>query len=221
MTLLDALNLDFLHAFLGGLAVNVGASTVALLLGGIFAFILGAGMSARWRLVSMPLRTLNKLLHAMPTFVVLFFLTGLLSDGSLLFGPYNDMRPVILLVLGIVVFVVASGADQFCAMFDSLANGDQRAALLIIPSFGRAMQGLISASCFGAAIGVPEAMSVVLFTSAQMVDEATQLMFFVAVGLLFVIAQKACVVPFQLLHRFLDRSATDAANEAGEHYEAS
>ena len=220
MTLLDTLNMDFLHAFLGGLAVNVGASSVALVLGGILAFALGVGMSARWRLVSMPLRTLNKLLHAVPTFVALLFLAGLVSDGSPLLGPYNDMRPVILLVLGIVVFVVASGADQFCTMFDSLEQGDRRAALLIIPSFGRAMQGLISASCFGAAIGVPEAMSVVLFTSEQMADEATRLMFFVAVGLLFVIAQKTCVLPFQLLHRFLDRRAVAAADEAGEHHEA-
>jgi ABC-type amino acid transport system permease subunit len=207
MGLSDALSLDFLFAFLRGLSLNILAAVVTLTISIPLAYVLGRGMMSRYRVVSRPLRGFTGLLHALPVFVALFFLSGLLSDGSPLLGPLVDMRPLVLLVLGILPYMLAYGADQFVAMFMRLAEGDRRAALLIIPNFGRSMQMVVSTSCLGAAIGVPEAMSVVIYTAEQMPEEAKRLIFFVAVGILFVIAQRICVLPFRLLHTIVDRRA--------------
>ncbi len=207
MMLLEAVSPDFLMAFLRGFSLNLGASVLALAIGLPLALVTALGMLSRVTIVARLFRTYNRLLHALPVFVVLFFLSGLLPNGGARLGPLAEMRPLVLLVLGNIPYVAAYGADQFVAMFRHLRQGDRRAALLVIPSFGRALQMVISSSCLGAAIGVPEAMSVVIFTAEQMTDEAARLLFFVAVGLLFVVAQRICVTPFVILHRVADRRA--------------
>jgi len=210
MMLLEAVSPDFLLAFLRGFSLNLGASVLALMIGLPLAFVTALGILSSARTVSRLFRTYNRLLHALPVFVVLFFLSGLLPNGGTWLGPISEIRPLVLLVLGNIPYVAAYGADQFVAMFRHLRNGDRRAALLVIPSCGRALQMVISTSCLGAAIGVPEAMSVVIFTAEQMTDEAARLLFFVAVGLLFVVAQRICVTPFVILHRVADRRALSA-----------
>jgi ABC-type arginine transport system permease subunit len=204
MMLLEAVSPDFLVAFLRGFSLNLGASVIALAIGLSLALVTALGMMSRVGILARLFKTYNRLLHALPVFVVLFFLSGLLPNGGPRLGPLAEMRPLLLLVLGNIPYVAAYGADQFVAMFRHLRQGDRRAALLVIPSFGRALQVVISTSCLGAAIGVPEAMSVVIFTAEQITDEAARLIFFVAVGLLFIIAQRICVTPFVILHRVAD-----------------
>lgn len=210
MTLLEALSPDFLFAFLRGFSLNLSASLLALAIGLPLAFVAALGMTSRVGIVARVFKTYNRLLQALPVFVILYFVSGLLPSGGASLGPLADMRPLVLLVLSAIPYVAGYGADQFVAMFRHLRKGDRRAALLVIPSFGRALQMVISTSCLGAAIGVPEAMSVVIFTAEQMTDEAARLMFFVAVGLLFVVAQRICVTPFVILHRVADRRALSA-----------
>lgn len=210
MMLLETVSPDFLMAFLRGFSLNLGASVLALAIGLPLALLTALGMLSRIRIVARLFRTYNRLLHALPVFVVLFFLSGLLPNAGARLGPLAEMRPLLLLVLGSIPYMAAYGADQFVSMFRHLSQGDRRAALLVIPNFGRAMQMMISTSCLGAAIGVPEAMSVVIFTAEQIPNEAARLLFFVAVGCLFVVAQRICVTPFVILYKVADRRVMSA-----------
>lgn len=205
MTLFDVLNLDFLLAFLQGLTLNLGTALILLVTVLPLSFFVALGMHSRHALVSRLMEAFIKLLHALPVFVVLFFMTGVVTDRNPLLVVFRGNLPLMLLVLGLAPYVMSYGADQFSAMFGRLKRGDRRQALLIIPSIGRAFQMVVSSSGFGAALGVPEAMSVVIFTAEQLPDEPTQIMFYAVASLLCVVILRTCVIPFRIIHLVIDK----------------
>ncbi len=205
MTLFDVLTLDFLLAFLQGLTLNLSTALIVLVTVLPIAFVLAMGMNSRHALVSRPIEAFIKLLQALPVFVVLFFMSGVLTDRSPLLVPFRGNLPLMLLVFGQTPYVMAYGADQFSAMFGRLQRRDRRQALLIIPSIGRAFQMVVSTSGFGAALGVPEAMSVVIFTAEQLPDEATQIMFYAIASLMFLVILRICLIPFRVVHSVFDK----------------
>ena len=214
MTLFDVLSLDFLLSFLRGLTLNISASLIVLAAALPLSYALALGMHAGPALLSRPLRAFVKLLHALPVFVVLFFMSGVLSEESSIVSLFAGNLPLMLLVIGNTPYVLAYGSDQFLTMFDRQQRGNRREALLIIPSIGRALQMVMSSSCFGAALGVPEAMSVVIYTAAQLADEGEQILFFVVVALMFVLVLRICLIPFRIVHIAFDRRAALASDGA-------
>ena len=211
MTLFDVLTLDFLLDFLRGLTLNFSASMILLVVVLPVAAGVALAMKARAGLIARPTRAFIKLLHALPVFVVLFFMSGVLSEESPAVALFGGSLPLMLLVIGNTPYVLAYGSDQFLLMFDRLQRGERREALLIIPSIGRGLQMVMSTTCFGAALGVPEAMSVVIFTAEQLRDEATQILFFAVAALMFVIVLRICLIPFRMAHMALDRRAAPPA----------
>ncbi|MDA9020108.1 hypothetical protein N9H60_02905 [Flavimaricola sp.] len=205
MTLFDLLTLDFLLDFLQGLTLNLSTALIVLTAVLPIAYLLAMGMNSRHALVSRPIAAFIKLLQALPVFVVLFFMSGVLTEKSPLLVPFRGNLPLMLLVFGQTPYVLAYGSDQFSAMFGRLERGDRRQALLIIPSIGRAFQMVVSTSCFGAALGVPEAMSVVIFAAEQLPDEATQIIFYAIASLMFLVILRICLIPFRVLHVVFDK----------------
>lgn len=214
MTLFDVLTLDFLLDFLQALTLNISASVIVLVVVLPVAAGLALTMKARAGLIAHPTRAFIKLLHGLPVFVFLFFMSGVLSEESPAVSLFGGSLPLMLLVIGNTPFVLAYGSDQFLAMFDRLEQGEGRAALLIIPSIGRGLQVVMSSTCLGAALGVPEAMSVVIYTSEQLSDEATKILFFAVAALMFVVVLRICLIPFKIVHMALDRRAAPPAETA-------
>ena len=205
MTAFDALSVGFLIEFLVGLRLNLLSAVMALLLVLPVAYLLAWGLRTGPRPVRMLLRGVKALMHATPVFIAMFFLAGMLGDGSALPPLLGRNVPLIILILGSAPFVLSYGVNQFDAMLRKRAEGDHRAAWLVLPGIGRAMQVLISTSCLGAAIGVPEAMSVVMFTSEQIPDPANRMLFYAICGVLFILAQRLFVLPIRVSHGVVDR----------------
>jgi ABC-type amino acid transport system permease subunit len=214
MSLFNVLSLDFLLDFLRGLTLNISASLILLVVVLPLAFGVAVAMNARFGFVARPTRAFIKLLHALPVFVVLFFMSGVLTPDSRVVTLFGGNLALMLLIIGNTPYVLAYGSDQFLVMLDRLQRGQRREALLIIPSIGRGLQMVMSTTCFGAALGVPEAMSVILFTAEQLPDEATQILFFAIAALMFVVVLRICLIPFKVLHMILDRRAAPAAEPA-------
>lgn len=205
MTIFDAVTSGFLFEFLTGLRLNMVSAILALLLVLPLAFLCAWGLHAGPRALRRLVRIFKALMHATPVFIAMFFLAGMLGDGAVLPTAMQANLPLVILVLGSAPFVFSYGINQFGAMIRKRSEGDHRAALLIVPGLGRAMQVLISTSCLGAAIGVPEAMSVVMFTSEQIPDPGNRILFLAIAGVLFVLAQRVVLIPFRVLHVLLER----------------
>ena len=205
MTAFDALSIGFLGEFLIGLRLNLLSALMALLLVLPLAFALAWGLRAGPRPLRVLVRGTRAVMHATPVFIAMFFLAGMLGDGGQLPPLLGANLPLVILILGSAPFVLSYGINQFDAMLRKRAEGDHRAAWLVLPGIGRAMQVLISTSCLGAAIGVPEAMSVVMYTSEQIPDPANRMFFFAVCGVLFILAQRLFVLPIRVSHGVVDR----------------
>lgn len=205
MTAFDALSVDFLTEFLVGLRLNLLSALMTLVLFLPVAFVLALGLRAGPRPLRLLLRGIRAVMHATPVFIAMFFLAGMLGDGTRLPPLLGHNLPLVILILGSAPFVLSYGINLFDAMLRKRAEGDHRAAWLILPGIGRATQVLISTSCLGAAIGVPEAMSVVMYTSEQIPDPANRMVFFAVCGVLFILAQRLFVLPIRISHGVVDR----------------
>ena len=139
-------------------------------------------------------------------FVAIFFVAGVLPEafGSTWQGSAR-LRPLAVLVLGCLPYIVVYATEQVEYFRKCLSKGDPRAAALVIPAMGRAFLVLLATSGLGAALGLPEAMSIVLARAEQLGGHDERLVFFAVMVLVFVILHQALIVPFRATYKFIDR----------------
>jgi hypothetical protein len=186
----DRLLSGFLWQFFGGMAVNFQIAGIALAIGLVAGFIL-----AHARLIGGLAGALSTslvgLMRAAPTFVVMFFLLNTISRDATLWGYPVAPTGFMAVVLSLVPYSAAYVADN---AFDALKHwraGSPLGALLFLPNATRAFFVLVMSSSAGAAIGVTEAISVILREAEQLGSLGDKMILF-AVGI-------ACfAVPLQI-----------------------
>lgn len=159
MTNLQAvLNSDYPAELLAGMVINFQISTIALSLGLMLGVLLLVARPALPRTVS----TLNGLMRAAPTFVVMFFLMNIIPQQFQVSGIDIVLPPEWILALSLAPYAIAYVVDNGRAAIEGLRAGSRSAALLFLPNLVRAFTVLVMSSSVGVAIGVNEGVAVVL-----------------------------------------------------------
>jgi len=152
---------QFLPQFLAGMAVNFEIAALALLIG------VGLGLLLAWariagRTSGAVAASIIGLLRAAPTFVVMFFLLNAIPRDAALLGVPLAPGGMMAVALSLVPYSAAYIADAGVAAMLQLRAGSQLGALLFLPNVTRAFFVLVMSSGAGAAIGVNEAIAVIL-----------------------------------------------------------
>ncbi len=197
--LIDSLSSNFLPLFLAGMSVNFEIAGIALALGlalGIllaFARLYGgfAGIAAG---------SVVGLMRAAPTFVVMFFLLNALPRDAGLSG-------VMIVALSLVPYAAAYIADSGVDALRELRTGSPLACYLILPNIARAFFVMVMSSSAGAAIGVPEAIAVILRQAEKLPSLGDMLVLFAIGVACFGIPLQAGFVVIRLIQRHLGRIA--------------
>jgi His/Glu/Gln/Arg/opine family amino acid ABC transporter permease subunit len=158
--MLDVL-MNFFPRFLSGLMVNfqmaIWSIAGGLLLALPLAYVRLAGGFA------------GKLCDAMvaifrsaPTFVLVFFLVNVVPSQFSVAGMSMQMTPWLAVVLALVVYGAAYLSDTGIEPLRHLKEGSVVAALLYLMTAVRAFFMMVLSSCFGAAVGVVESVTVTL-----------------------------------------------------------
>lgn len=159
MTNLKAvLNSGYPAELLAGMVVNFQISTIALALG----LVLGVLLLVAGPVAPRTVNTLNGLMRAAPTFVVMFFLMNIIPQQLQVFGVDIVLLPEWIVALSLTPYAIAYVVDNGRAAIEGLRAGSRSAALLFLPNLVRAFTVLVMSSSVGVAIGVNEGVAVVL-----------------------------------------------------------
>lgn len=146
---------------LGGFAMNILISVVAMLIGTTLGWgvaRLRLARSPAWQRVAL---LATELTRNTPTFVFQFYLAFMLPnavslpgiDGSLAIAPW--VKASLALALAVIGFC----SDNLTPALKGLRNGDAGAALLFIPSWTSYLLIIVMASSTASVIGVSELVS--------------------------------------------------------------
>lgn len=204
LTGLQALDAEFLLRFFLGFRLNLTIAAGALFAGLFLGFVLAWLLRLQSRALNAGINLLLTLCRATPTFIALFFLAGVVSEDRFNGLLLDESRLVVLCCLACLPYIVSYASDEIGVVWRRYDEQDFRSAVLLIPSLGRVFQVLLATSCLGAAIGVPEAMSAVLFTADTLSAQGDRLVFFGAVTVLFIVVIKVLIGPFRLIHALWD-----------------
>ena len=208
-TLSELLSSGFLWQFAAGMEVNFEIAALALFLG------LGIGVPlAQARLAGGLANALSgslvSLLRAAPTFVVMFFLMNSIPRDATLLGFPIAPSGFLAVVLSLVPYSAAYVADNAVEALASLRRGLPLSALLFLPNLMRAFFVLVMSSSAGAAIGVTEAVAVILRETQQLEALHEKLLLF-GIGIVFFgVPLQAAFALVGLLHRRLGEAALRA-----------
>jgi hypothetical protein len=145
---------NFLSTFLAGMSVNFEIAGIALALGLVVGILLALARTLGG-VIGATAGAIVGLMRAAPTFVVMFFLLNALPRGGGLSG-------IMIVAVALVPYSAAYIADSGVDALHHLRAGSMLACLLILPNIARAFFVLVMSSSAGAAIGVPEGISVLL-----------------------------------------------------------
>jgi len=193
-----------------GLIVNFQIALTALLVGLVLGALLAAVHQTRLPLAARATDMMMSVLRAMPVYIAMFFLAGVLRPYYSTLETVYDDPGVAFVILACMPYICAYAYDQVGEALFQWRRGAQRAALLLIPNWVRAFQVLVSASCFGAAIGVNEAMSAVL-TEAELIGNSPwRYGLFLLTIVIFVLLLQIIVATSRWVHRLIERNYADA-----------
>ena len=171
---------QFIPRLFAGFLVNleIGAAVVVIaILVGLPLAVLRAKFSAPRRLVG----ALVRLMQALPTYVVMFFVLTLMPRGA----PIAGWIAVILAQSVYLTAYVAEDADE---ALRHLQRNDRERALLFLPNLLRGFVVVVMSSGFAAAVGVPEAVSTTLHAAEHLPTLSDRLLLFgVAIGFFAVV----------------------------------
>jgi His/Glu/Gln/Arg/opine family amino acid ABC transporter permease subunit len=198
MVFTDTLLTRFLPAFLSGMSVNFEIACIALVLGLVFGLLLAL---ARFRggVVGSAASLVVGLMRAAPTFVVMFFLLNAL--------PRMGLSGVMIVSVSLVPYAAAYVADSGVDALRQWHTGSHLACLLVLPNIARAFFVLVMSSSAGAAIGVPEGISILLREAQKLPSIGDMLILFVAGIVCFSVPLQAGFAAVRLLQRYLGRIA--------------
>lgn len=201
---------DLLVRIAEGLLVNfqiaISALVIGLVSGGLLAF-LGElrNPAVRWGIESS-----ISILRATPVFIAMFFLAGVLRPHYTALEAYIADPKIMFVTLACLPYITSYAYDQVSEAMAQWRKGAHRAAMLLIPNMARSFQILVSASCFGAAIGVNEAMSVVLSEADLLGDSVWRFVLYALTVLVFFGLMQTVVASSRMLHRFVIARFSDA-----------
>ncbi|MEP1930611.1 MAG: hypothetical protein ABJJ37_04960 [Roseibium sp.] len=201
---------DLLVRIAEGLLVNFQIAFSALIIGlasGGFLALLGElrNPAIRWGIESS-----ISILRATPVFIAMFFLAGVLRPHYTALEAYIADPKIMFVTLACLPYITSYAYDQVSEAMAQWRRGARRAAMLLIPNMARSFQILVSASCFGAAIGVNEAMSVVLSEADLLGDSVWRFVLYALTVLVFFGLMQTVVASSRILHRFVIARFSDA-----------
>jgi hypothetical protein len=159
--LFGSLPADFLWQVLGGIAVNLHIAVLALVGGFVLGIPLALaqirpGLSARLA------GALVALMRATPTFVVMFFLLNVIPSEMTFLSMRITVSGVTIVALSLLPYSAYYIAESGLDALNHLRRNSPATALLFLPNVGRAFFVLVMASGTAAAIGVREAIGIIL-----------------------------------------------------------
>lgn len=152
--------------FLVNLEIGVAVVLIAVVVGIPIAMLRTKFATTR-RLVSAFVR----LMQALPTYVVMFFVLTLMPRSS----PIAGWIAVILAQSVYLTAYVAEDADE---ALRHLQRNDRERALLFLPNLLRGFVVVVMSSGFAAAVGVPEAVSTTLHAAEHLPALSDRLLLF-------------------------------------------
>jgi hypothetical protein len=152
---------DFLWQVLGGIAVNLRIALLALIGG----FVLGIPLALA-QIRPGPLSglagALVALMRASPTFVVMFFLLNIIPSEMSFLSMRITLSGATIVALSLLPYSAYYIAESGLDALHQLRRNSPATALLFLPNVGRAFFVLVMASGAAAAIGVREAIGIIL-----------------------------------------------------------
>ena len=169
--MIDLFSDGFWTRLVFGLFVNFQIAFLALIIGCIFGAFFATISRRKIPFLTAIIIVSISIFRATPVFIAIFFLAGVFRPHYQIFEVYFDDPKIIFVTLAALPYVVSYAYDQFTEAMNKWNDGMRKTALLLIPNMARSFQILVSTSCFGAAIGVNEAMSVIL-SEAELMNES-------------------------------------------------
>jgi ABC-type amino acid transport system permease subunit len=166
---------DFIKEFLTGFVTNLWVGGASLLLGlavgGLLAWLrFGGGIFGRIATGA------TSLFNATPTFVAMFVLLNLLPRSVTIAGYALTIPMATFVILSLGIYAASNISNGLLDTLRFLRAGSVRAAMLFIPNTTRVFVVLVLASSTGAAIGVPEAVTVTLRHAEILPDVTSRIM---------------------------------------------
>ena len=205
---------QFLPQLLAGMVVNFEIAFIALILGLAFGGLLSF-LSLSGGVLKAIVAVLVGVMRAAPTFVVMFFLLNAIPRGTAItLGELSiglAPSPLMAVALSLVPYSASYVADNGIEAVMQLRRGSMLGALLFLPNITRAFFVLVMSSSAGAAIGVPEGITVILRHTAHLASLGDKLWIFAVGIVLFSIPLQ---LGFFLLNRLRGQLAVRAAKAA-------
>lgn len=170
---------ELLAGFLVNLEIAAGAVTIGLLVGVPLA-LLRQEVPASRRFVWPCIR----LMQAVPTYVIMYFLLNLLPRDLPLFG--TPATRLLAVILAQAVYMIPYVADNFHRTLEHLERHERDLALLFLPNMLRGTVLVVMSSGFAAAIGVSEAVGVTVHQAERLRALGDRVVLFLVVIGLFV-----------------------------------
>lgn len=199
---------DFALRLVQGLIVNFQIALTALILGLLLGALLAGLHQMRLPLIRHAIEAVMSVLRAVPVYIAMFFVAGVLRPYYAAIEEVYADAGVAFVILACLPYIAAYAYDQVNDALVQWRRGAHRAALLLIPNMARAFQVLVSASCFGAAIGVNEAMTVVLAEAEILGNSPWLYVLFALTIAIFVGLMQIIVASSRWAHRIIDRKHT-------------
>ena len=196
----------FLPRFLAGMAVNYEIAGLALVMGLAIGLPLAqASLAGGWtRLLS---GSLVSLMRAAPTFVVMFVLMNAIPRHATVLDVPIAPSGFIAVAISLAPYSASYVFDSSVEALKNLRRGSIVSALLFLPNMMRAFFVLVMASSAGAAIGVTEAVAVILRETEQLPALHDKLLLFGIGVVCFGVPMQSAFALVRLLHRRLNRIA--------------
>ena len=204
--LADTITGDFLVRLLTGMLVNLEIAGISLAAGLVLGLPLalarlGGGVAGAGA------ASLIALLRAAPTFVVMFFLLNAVPRDAAILGLDLSLSGIMVAALSLVPYSAAFVADSGLEAMRQLRRRSPLGALLFLPNVSRAFFVLVMSSSAAAAVGVSEAISVILRETERLPRFADRLVLFATGIVCFGLVLQTGFAAMRLLHRRLARSA--------------
>jgi hypothetical protein len=197
---------DFFWNLLGGMLVNLHIAVVAFVAG----FIVGVPLALAQLgggVIGKLAGAIVSLMRAAPTFVVMFFLLNVIPSHMSLWGISFTFSGVMIVALALVPYSAYYIAESALDALTQLRRHSPLTALLFLPNVGRAFFVLVMASSTAAAIGVREAIGIIIRQAERMPSVADQFALFALGILLFGITLQAGFAVLNLIRRRLASTA--------------
>jgi len=161
---------DFVFGLGLNLMLSVSALIGGMLLGGLLA--LPSFLDRKTPLI---ISSTVWLFRATPSFVLMFVVVFILYRSGVGNSGDTFWVPFAAVVASLIPFSAAYCADAFKDFSNNLRSGQRREAMLVFPNLVRCLVVLIISSGAAAAVGLPDAVSVLLIASNQLQDTGSKL----------------------------------------------